>query len=59
MYQENSRSGLVAGLVVGIAAGLVIGLMLAPVPGGETRNMLRQGVTTGLERIRQLREDGH
>ena len=48
---------MVAGLVVGVAIGAAIGLLLAPRPGGEVRELVRQGISQGVGRVRRVRED--
>ena len=57
MYQDQSGSGLMIGFLLGAAAGVAIGLLLAPKPGSETRELVRQGVTGGLERVKEFREE--
>ena len=54
---KNSGQGMVAGLVVGVAIGAAIGLLLAPRPGGEVRELVRQGISQGVGRVRRVRED--
>ena len=56
MYQEDSNNGLVTGFILGAAAGIAIGLMLAPKPGRDTRELVRQGIVDGLELVRNYRE---
>jgi gas vesicle protein len=55
MYQNNTTGLLVAGLLFGAAIGVVAGFLLAPQAGNKTREILRQGIATGAERIRELR----
>ena len=55
MYQENGKSLLILGLLLGGALGAAAGLLLAPKTGNETREILRQGIASGTERIRELR----
>ena len=55
MYQENGKSLLILGLLLGAALGAAAGLLLAPKTGNETREILRQGIASGTERIRELR----
>ena len=55
MYQNNTTGLLVVGLLVGAAIGVAAGLMLAPQAGNKTREILRQGIVTGADRIRELR----
>ena len=57
MYQDQSSSGLMIGFILGAAAGVAIGLLLAPKPGRETRELVRQGVVGGLERVKEFREE--
>ena len=42
---------------MGAAAGVAIALLLAPKPGSETRELVRQGVVGGLERVKEFREE--
>ena len=55
MYQNNTTSLLVVGLLLGAAVGITAGLLLAPQAGNKTREILRQGIVTGADRIRELR----
>ncbi len=55
MYQNNTASLLFMGLLFGAAVGVAAGLLLAPQAGNKTRDILRQGIATGAERIRELR----
>lgn len=55
MYQNNTTSLLVVGLLFGAAVGVAAGLLLAPQAGNKTREILRQGIVTGADRIRELR----
>ena len=41
------------GLILGLGIGLSVGLLLAPSPGGTTRQKLRERAEPALERIRQ------
>ncbi len=43
---------LLVGLLLGLAIGLSIGLLMAPSPGSETRQKLRERAEPTLERIR-------
>ena len=52
MHNHDSGSTLLAGLAVGVIAGVAIGLLLAPKPGSEARELVRQGITRGVELIR-------
>ena len=54
---NNSGQGVVVGLVVGVAIGAAIGLLLAPKPGEEVRELVRQGISEGLGRVRRIREE--
>ena len=53
----NSGQGMVAGLVMGVAIGAAIGLFLAPRQGGEVRQLVRQGISEGVGRVRRIREE--
>ncbi len=55
MYQNNTASLLLMGLLFGAAVGVAAGLLLAPQAGNKTREILRQGIATGADRIRELR----
>ena len=55
MYQNNTTSLLVMGLLFGAAVGVAAGMLLAPQAGNKTREILRQGIATGADRIRELR----
>ena len=55
MYQNGGKNYIIAGLLLGAVAGVAIGLMVAPRTGAETREILRQRLASGAERIRQLR----
>jgi len=43
----------VLGIIFGLAAGLAVGLLLAPSPGLETRQKLRDRAEPAIERFRQ------
>ena len=55
MYQNNNTGLLVFGLLFGAAVGVAAGFLLAPQAGEKTREILRQGIATGADRIRELR----
>ena len=55
MYQNNTTGLLVFGLLFGAAVGVAAGFLLAPQAGNKTREILRQGIATGADRIRELR----
>ncbi len=55
MYQNNNAGLLVFGLLFGAAVGVAAGFLLAPQAGNKTREILRQGIATGADRIRELR----
>ena len=55
MYQNNNTGLLVFGLLFGAAVGVAAGFLLAPQAGNKTREILRQGIATGADRIRELR----
>jgi gas vesicle protein len=61
VFDDDNKTGLLVGLLVGAAVGMALGLLLAPKRGGETREMLRQRIASGTERVRRMRrgeEDG-
>jgi gas vesicle protein len=61
VFDDDNKTGLLVGLLVGAAVGKALGLLLAPKRGGETREMLRQRIASGTERVRRMRrgeEDG-
>ena len=55
MDQNNTTGLLVVGLLFGVAAGVAAGFLLAPQAGNKTREILRQGIASGADRIRELR----
>ena len=55
MNQNNTTGLLVVGLLFGAAVGVAAGFLLAPQAGNKTREILRQGIATGADRIRELR----
>ncbi len=55
MYQNGGSNYIGVGLLLGVIAGVAVGLMLAPRTGAETREILRQRIVSGAERIRQIR----
>ena len=57
VYKNSDGQGIVAGLVVGVAVGVALGLLLAPKPGEEAREMVRQGIADGIDRVRRIREE--
>ena len=57
MQKNSDGTSIVAGLVVGVAVGVAIGLLLAPKPGEETRQLVRQGIVDGIDRVRRIREE--
>ncbi len=57
MNSGNSGSNLLVGFVAGAIAGIAIGLLISPKPGSEIRDLVRQGVASGLERVRNLRDE--
>jgi len=52
---ENSSNK--PGLII-FLLGVAVGLLIAPKPGNETREIVRQVVASGLEKARSLREEG-
>ncbi len=54
MYRNGGSSYIGVGLLLGVIAGVAVGLMLAPRTGAETREILRQRIASGAERIRQF-----
>jgi gas vesicle protein len=61
MVGDNDKTELLVGLLAGAIVGMALGMLLAPKRGGETREMLRQRIASGTERVRRLRrgeEDG-
>ena len=55
MYQNNNTDLLVVGLLFGAAVGVAVGFLLAPQAGNKTRDILREGIANGVDRIQQLR----
>lgn len=54
MGQDDSNSSIVLGLAIGVLAGVAIGLLLAPKPGSETRSLVKDAISTGIERLREI-----
>ena len=52
---NSGSSNLLMGFFAGAIAGIAIGLLISPKPGSEVREIVRQGVASGLERVRNLR----
>jgi gas vesicle protein len=55
MFGDNDKTELLVGLLAGAIVGMALGMLLAPKRGGETREMLRQRIASGTERVRRLR----
>ena len=55
MYRNGGNNYIGVGLLLGVIAGVAVGLMLAPRTGSETREILRERIASGAERIRQFR----
>ncbi len=55
MYQEKDSSALLVGLVLGVAVGVAAGLLLAPKAGKEMREILREKLVTGKEKVQEFR----
>jgi gas vesicle protein len=51
--QNNGTTSMIVGLATGLAAGMALGLALAPKEGRETREMVRQAIESGMERVRR------
>lgn len=56
MYENGGKNYIAVGLLLGVIAGVAVGLMLAPRRGAETREILKQRIADGAERIRQFRQ---
>ena len=57
MRENNAGFNLIVGLAAGLVAGVALGLILAPKEGRETREMVREAISTGLERVRRRDQD--
>src|SRR5207244_13202318 len=53
----EDRSGFLAGLIVGAMIGLGLGIMLAPRPGQETRDQLKEKAQEVTERLKSTAAD--
>ena len=58
MNHDHSHSSLTLNLAVGLAlgalAGVAIGLLLAPKPGIDTRRLVKDAISRGVERLQDL-----
>ena len=58
MGHDHSHSSLTLNLTMGLAlgalAGVAIGLLLAPRPGGQTRNLVKDAIARGVDKFREL-----
>ena len=58
MGHDHSHSSLTLNLAMGLAlgalAGVAIGLLLAPKPGSQTRTLVKDAISKGLERLQEL-----
>jgi gas vesicle protein len=57
MRNNNAGTYLIVGLAAGLLAGVAIGLLLSPKEGRETREMIREAISSGIERIRRRGQD--
>ena len=57
MRNNNAGTYLIVGLAAGLLAGVAIGLLLSPKEGRETREMIREAISSGIERIRRRDQD--
>lgn len=48
---NNGASSMIIGLATGVAAGVALGLLIAPKEGRETREMVREAIASGMERV--------
>jgi gas vesicle protein len=51
----NGKNIFLTGLLMGTIAGISLGLLLAPREGQETREVVKEGIARGIERIRRRR----
>ena len=54
---NNGTSSMIVGLFTGLVAGVALGLLMAPKEGRETREMVREAIQSGMERVRQRGEN--
>jgi gas vesicle protein len=57
MGENNAGFNLIVGLTIGLVAGVALGLVLAPKEGRETRAMVREAISSGMERVRRRDQD--
>lgn len=55
-YESNGVAGFLLGLTVGCLVGAAIAILLAPQPGADTRQMLRQAAGELKHRASELKE---
>ena len=55
----NSKNIFLTGLLMGTITGVTLALLLAPKGGQETREVVKEGIARGIERIRRrgIREE--
>ena len=57
MGENNAGFNLIIGLTAGLVAGVALGLVLAPKEGRDTREMVREAISSGIERVRRRDQD--
>lgn len=50
---NNGGSSMIVGLAAGLVVGVALGLFIAPKEGRETREMVREAIESGMERVRR------
>ncbi len=54
---KNAVSGLSTGFVMGVFVGAIIGFLFAPLPGKETREVVREGAKKVRARTAEMADD--
>lgn len=54
----NSKNIFLTGLLMGTITGVSLALLLAPKGGQETREVVKEGIARGIERVRRRRIGG-
>ncbi len=54
----NAKNIFLTGLLMGTITGVSLALLLAPKGGQETREVVKEGIARGIERVRRRRLSG-